>query len=396
MEARTNRAISALTLGFFFLLAQLAAGLSPAVAAGCRTTNFVVSAPSPALAKEIGDAAEHYRKTLAIEWTGKELPTWSKPCPITARVAPNLGAGGATSFVFDRGEVFGWRMNIQGSRERILDSVLPHEVTHTIFASHFRQPVPRWADEGAATSVEYRSERAKQERMLIEFLQTRRALSFDEMFAMKDYPEDVMPLYSQGHSVAEWLIESRGRREFVDFLADGMRDDNWPRAVHQHYGFENLYVMQTGWLDWVKQGRPQLTPETSPITQLVSNTRPLPGQSGQAGTQAIYRGQSPDDGDAQLPPPLEPVGVASAPAGGVVRGAAGDVVRGSPGDVVRGSPDPAQAAASVPIPATAASGSVYAKAAARAQRDLARGGAGSAAGKPQTIYDASLGGTMRR
>ena len=44
------------------------------------------------------------------------------------------GAGGATSFVFDRGEVFGWKMNIQGSRERILDSVLPHEVTHTIFA----------------------------------------------------------------------------------------------------------------------------------------------------------------------------------------------------------------------------------------------------------------------
>ena len=61
-------------------------------------------------------------------------------------------------------------MSIQGSRQRILDSVLPHEVTHTIFASHFRQPLPRWADEGACTTVEHASERAKQEKMLIEFL----------------------------------------------------------------------------------------------------------------------------------------------------------------------------------------------------------------------------------
>jgi hypothetical protein len=361
MEARTNRAVSALTLAFF--LTQLAVGLSTACAGGYRTTNFVVTAPSPQLAKEIGDAAERYRRDLAIEWTGKELPAWSKPCPIHARVATNLGAGGATSFVFDRGEVFGWRMNIQGSRERILDSVLPHEVTHTIFASCFRQPLPRWADEGACTTVEHRSERAKQERMLIDFLKTRRALPFSDMFAMKDYPQDVMPLYSQGHSVAEWLIESRGRQAFLDFLADGMQDDNWPRAVHQHYGFGNLYAMQNGWLDWVKQGRPHLTPETSPIAQLVSNTRRSSTPAGGAGNQAIYRGQSPDDADARPAPPLTPV----------------------------------TPVASVPIPATAASGSVYAAAAARAHRDRASASTPSSANSPRPVYDASLGnGVLRR
>ena len=106
-----------------------------------------------------------------IEWLGKPLPPWGQPCPITVQVGRKLGAGGATSFVFDRGEVFGWQMTIQGSLERILDSVLPHEVTHTIFASHFRQPLPRWADEGACTTVEHVSERTKQQQMLIQFLQ---------------------------------------------------------------------------------------------------------------------------------------------------------------------------------------------------------------------------------
>ena len=158
----------------------------------------------------------------------------------TRQVQPNLGAGGATSFVFDRGEVFGWKMNIQGSRERILDSVLPHEVTHTIFASYFRQPVPRWADEGACTTVEHPSEISKQERNLIQFLKTGRGIPFSQMFAMKEYPPDVMPLYAQGHSLSEWLIESRGRKAFLEFVADGMRDENWPRAVREHYGFSSL------------------------------------------------------------------------------------------------------------------------------------------------------------
>src|SRR5437870_511840 len=153
MEARFARVISTLAVLICFFVSPLG---RTAEAAGYKTTNFVVSAPSPELAKEIGDQAEVYRKQLAMEWLGKELPPWSKACPIHAQIQP--GAGGATSFVFDRGEVFGWKMNIQGSRERILDSVLPHEVTHTIFASYFRQPLPRWADEGACTTVEHPSE----------------------------------------------------------------------------------------------------------------------------------------------------------------------------------------------------------------------------------------------
>jgi hypothetical protein len=267
----------------------LAYAASPVRAAGYRTANFVVSAPSAELAKEIGDSAEAWRRKLAMEWIGQELPVWSQPCPINARVQPNLGAGGATSFIFDRGQVFDWKMNIQGSRERVLDSVLPHEITHTIFATHFRRPLPRWADEGACTTVEHRSEIAKQERMLIDFLKTGRGIPFSQMFAMKEYPRDVMPLYSQGHSLSQWLIESRGRKAFLDFLADGMGDENWPRAVERHYGFTNLAAMQDAWLDWVKAGRPHLKPDSSPITRMLAgHGRPSPSVGG------VIRGQSPD------------------------------------------------------------------------------------------------------
>jgi hypothetical protein len=363
MEARLIWVVSRTSLLGLFL--AVGDG-TPAHAAGYQTKNFTVSAPTAQLAKEIGDRAETCRRELAIEWLGEELPPWAKPCPIHAKVAPRTGAGGATSFIFDRGEVFGWKMNIQGSRERILDSVVPHEVTHTIFASYFRRPLPRWADEGACTTVEHRSEVAKQERMLVDFLKNGRGIAFSELFAMKDYPPDVMPLYSQGHSLAQWLIENRGRKAFLAFLADGMQDENWPRAVEQHYGFDGLYAMQNAWLSWVKEGRPELTPETSPIAQLVAGRATKPAATALA-SQPVVRAQSPDD--------ITPVAMTAV------------------------QPTAFDAADEVTV--ASGSGSVYAAAAERAERErqqAARAVPAAASKAPAaSIYDASLGtGPLRR
>ncbi len=257
-------------------------------AGGFRTPNFVVSAPTPQLCQEIGAAAEQYRKDLAIEWLGHELPNWRQPCPINAQVAQHLGAGGATSFVFDRGEVFGWEMNIQGSRERVLDSVLPHEITHTVFASHFRRPVPRWADEGACTTVEHTSEVSKQERLLIQFLKSQKGIAFSHMFAMKEYPRDVLPLYSQGHSLTQYLLERRGKKAFLAFLEDGMQDENWPRAVQAHYGQQSLLALQNDWLGWVKQGRPRLPLDADIATVAAAPARPASGGVQLASATSVY------------------------------------------------------------------------------------------------------------
>jgi hypothetical protein len=271
MDARSLRA------------ALLAVILLVASGASYRTPNFIIQTSDAQLAEQFGKAAEEYRKELAVSWLGQEMPEWSAPCPVTIHVGQNLGAGGETSFVFDRGEVFGWRMTIQGPAERILDSVLPHEITHMIFASHFRRPLPRWADEGAASSVEHDSERTKHQRMLQKFLRTGRGIAFNRMFAMTEYPRDVMPLYAQGYTVAEFLIQQGGRRKFVNYVADGLRDNNWSRATKQYYGIENLGALQNAWLAWVGQGFPSLeagAPQIAEVPQpalvAVNDKRPRP------------------------------------------------------------------------------------------------------------------------
>jgi hypothetical protein len=271
---------------------------SAAYAAGYRTANFIVEAPTAAIARRIGDAAEQYRHDLSVEWTGRSMPRWSRPCPITARVEPGLGAGGATSFVFDRGEVFNWTMTIQGSEDRVLDSVLPHEITHTVFASHFRRPLPRWADEGACTTVEHPVERARQHRLLIEFLTTGRGIDFPSMFAMKEYPADVLPLYSQGYSLARYLIERGGRHKYVSFVGHGLDTGDWSHALATFYGVPNPVALQQVWLDWVRNGCPAppaslAGPPARPVTLADSGGMP--------------RGQSPDPAISAAPQPARGV-----------------------------------------------------------------------------------------
>jgi hypothetical protein len=151
-------------------------------------------------------------------------------------------------------------MTIQGTRERILDSVLPHEVTRLIFATHFGRPLPRWVEEGAGTTVEHESQRAKQQQLLMTFLLTGRGIAFNRMFAMMEYPNDVLPLYAQGYSLARYLMERRGPQEFVQYVGDGLEWNNWAKATREHCGFHSLSELQLAWLDWVRRGSPHVVP----------------------------------------------------------------------------------------------------------------------------------------
>lgn len=244
-----------------------------------NSDNFVVYAANAQLAKKASILAEQYRKDLSLDWLGYEIERWSERCPIYVKV--DRHAGGETSFAFVRGpsglsQPVSWQMKIYGPVDRLLDAVLPHEITHTIFATHFGRPLPRWADEGACTTVEHESERRKNHQMLISFLTSRpsRGIPFNRMFTMKQYPHDILPLYAQGYSVARYLIQQKGRRHFVQFLEKGMSIESnnydttaWDQATSEYYGYKNLSDLQISWEKWVRSG----SPVQSPSIQLASN-----------------------------------------------------------------------------------------------------------------------------
>lgn len=268
--------------------------------ASVQTRNFVVSAPTQEVAEQVGRAAEEYRRDLAVFWLGEPLPPWSKPCRISVRPGA-LGAGGQTTFQFIGGEVLNWNMYVQGSVERILDSVLPHEINHTIFACHFRRPLPRWADEGAATLFEHRSEQLKQLGLLNQVIKSdREFISLPDLLTMKEYPKGYRPmliLYAEGYALADFLVQQGGRQKYLKFLADGERM-GWSEAIRTNYHHGGVEALQKNWQGWVMAGMPKLTlPRDQMLADADRNRSGSPSRPdifANVSFEPLVRSQSPD------------------------------------------------------------------------------------------------------
>jgi hypothetical protein len=284
-------------------------GIFASMGAQFRTPNFTVDAPTPEIAKRIGQYAEYYRKEKAIQWLGKEMPQWAEPCPIEVTVTMN-GAGGATSFAFDRGQVLGQNMHIEGTVERLVNSVLPHEVTHTVFAYYFRCPVPRWADEGGSVLSEDDVERARHDRMVRDKLNAGRAIPLRRLLPLKDYPNDmenVMSLYAEGFSVTDFLVSQSSRPEFLKFVSDGMRF-GWDESAKTHYQFDNVNALEEAWLAQLRKTKKQrdaaLAGKTEPVEveptgRVVERRTSPPVQPLSDEPRPTFRGQNP----AEVDPP---------------------------------------------------------------------------------------------
>ncbi|TWT75010.1 hypothetical protein [Allorhodopirellula solitaria] len=287
---------------FSSALFLLVLNTATAHAANFRTRNFLVEAPTSELAREVGEQAEKFRHELATYWTGSALPPWPTPCPIRVIAGDNLAAQGVTTY--NPAPVRDFQMEVIGTPERILDSVLPHEVTHTVLATHFGRPLPRWADEGICTTVEHASERAKHEAKLREFLASRRGIAMNRLFLLTEYPQDVLPMYAQGYSVCRFLIEQQGPQTFIGFLEDYMQRPSWTANVQKHYGYDSLAELQEYWLKWVEAGsgpveqyvkadpRAASAPDAS-----IASRQPGPGstQQGSGGDMALASASVPSD-----------------------------------------------------------------------------------------------------
>jgi hypothetical protein len=195
-------------------------------------------------------------------------------------------------------------MHIEGSLDRLLVSVLPHEVTHTVFAYHFRTPVPRWADEGGSVLSEDELERSRHDQMVRQILNTPgRAIPLRRLFSLSNYPRDVMVLYAEGYSVTNFLVSSSSRGTFLNFVAQGMRGD-WDGAVRTFYRYNNIEELEQAWLQFLRTNRTppnQLAsnhgqlPEASPVNRVVVRQTVPPAQPLLQPPQPIYRGQAPSD-----------------------------------------------------------------------------------------------------
>lgn len=274
-------------------LTLVVAGFTSAGAASVRSRNFIVHGPDAEIVTKVARAAEDWRHKIALAWLGKPLPAWPRPCPVKLKVTGGE-AGGVTSFSFDQGRVTDQEMNLEGSTERILNSALPHEITHTVFAWHFGAPMPRWADEGACMLSEDERELARQDDIIRGLVDRQGHLPLGTLFKMEEYPKDLLGFYGQGYSVSRFLIEMGGREVFLKFVADGMKHD-WDTATRRHYNLPDSKELDRAWRSWhrvvaSRRAPGQLHPES---TLAAAPEREKRGGRNNAG-QPTVRAQSDD------------------------------------------------------------------------------------------------------
>jgi hypothetical protein len=276
MEARLVRA------------ALLAALLSSALAtpafgqrASARSQHFLVTAPTPQLARR----SPKRPKPIAATWPSNgwgtscrrgAMSVRSPSCRFTVLV-------GATSFLFDAAGPYGWAMEIQGSRERMLDSVLAAR-DHAHGLCHALRPAA--AAVGRRRSLYHgraprRKGQAGQVPDPVPHQRARHSLQSDvcdDGVSARHFAALFAGLF------AGPLPDSAGgKRKYVDYVGEGMRTNNWPATTRKFYGFENLSELQVTWVEWVRQGSPSLDerpelasrtqPPARPATQLASLTQ---------------------------------------------------------------------------------------------------------------------------
>ena len=197
---------------------------------------------------EIRQAAEMWRGKITEFWIGEKFPKWSSPCRITTKMTGHPSGGGTTTFYFNEGQVYGWDMNVSGSRKAIIENVIPHEVSHTVIATIVLRPNARWLNEGVCTLWEPKSEQQLHFNTAY-FARHRSGQVFRFIDSMKypTTPQQLGDLYATGYTLVEWLIGNYGKEKLLEFMKD-------PRAPSQkfatHFGISTQDAEQE-WLKWL-------------------------------------------------------------------------------------------------------------------------------------------------
>lgn len=231
----------------FVMLGSLAVA-SAAQGAGFayRATGNVL-APDQATAEAVLAKAEEYRRQVAVEWLGEELPPGAGPVAIHVQLSQTEDTG--LTLPIDGPQRKFHRIWLITSRERALGTTLHHEMVHAVLATRFPGRLPPWCDEGVAGMKDDPQRVVLRRRIVEQFAQTNAWPPLQTLLEAKEISATDEAAYSVAASLMEFLLTRGDRPTFLRFAASG-RDMGWDRAVRDHYGFGSVAELQTAWQRW--------------------------------------------------------------------------------------------------------------------------------------------------
>ena len=105
----------------------------------------------------------------------------------------------------------------------------------------------------------------------------RERISLSRLLSMKEYPDGMRPmliLYAQGYALADFLVQQKGRKAYLLFLADGDKI-GWEEAIRKHFDHEGIQALERNWRGWVLAGMPKLTTPRDQMLTGVSDSQQM-------------------------------------------------------------------------------------------------------------------------
>lgn len=214
------------------------------------------------LARDAAVAVELERTRIVREWICDELPNWQVKCDIyihrssrsfvAATGRRSLDPGYSTVTLRRRRPV-SRRIDLLNDGSDLIHAVLPHEISHIVFASELGDfTPPLWVDEGIAVLSEKADMKLAHQKRLDQLFERGRWLSAEQLMTMKNYPdEDLRDLfYAESVSLVEFLVRHRGAREFIEFVRTASSKE-YESELRRVYGFTNFKQLEDSWAQHV-------------------------------------------------------------------------------------------------------------------------------------------------
>jgi hypothetical protein len=224
--------------------------------------NFVVLAPDQASAAMVLAKANEYRKQLALEWVGEELPPSIGQTMI--HVEYSKSEDSALTWPIDSRQRTMHKLWLTTTPDKVTGKALYHEMTHIVLNTRFPERLPAWADEGAASMKDDDDRRATRERILAWYAKSGNWPALETVLDAPVISADNRAAYSVASSLTQYLLTRGDRSTFLEFAQSG-KARGWDRALKQYYKIAGVRDLESAWQAWIKPGdrtsrRPTIPP----------------------------------------------------------------------------------------------------------------------------------------
>ncbi len=197
-------------------------------------------------------SAEAWRRAIAREWLGEELP------PSVGQTTVNV------SFSDDRDAGLTWAnagrrpgshtLYLTTTPAQALGPTLAHEMVHVVLATRFPDParLPAWLEEGVASRYDDCERHAIRHRIVSWMARTGNWADLQVLLARPHIPPHDKAAYAAASSVVEYLLTQGDKPTLLEFGRYGARA-GWDAALDRYYRIRGRAELQPRWQAWIAE-----------------------------------------------------------------------------------------------------------------------------------------------